>query len=314
MNAYILRRLLLMPLTVFVLSIFVFTAIRLVPGSVVDQRLTDRNSAEDRRRLEAHFGLDKPVHVQYVRWVGQVARGDFGESWLTNRSIMASFKQRMPVTLELTALTIVIYVPVGIAIGVFSAVRHNRREDLVVRVTSILGIAVPNFWLATLVIILPSLWWKYSPPVPFVYFGTDPIRNLQIMLPAAAISAVGGAAFLSRVARSEMLEVLRQDYVRTARAKGLESRVVIFRHALRNALLPLATIIGGSVAGGIAGAVITETIFNIPGMGQYLVGALQTNDLPIVQTWMLVFGTIVVLMNLLVDLSYTWLDPRVKLK
>ena len=313
MTQYIVRRLALLPVTVLMLSLFVFALIRLVPGSVVDQRLTDRNSLEDRQALEAHFGLDRPVTVQYIRWVGQIASGDFGRSWLTNEPILDNFKRRLPVTLELFALTLVMYIPLGIGMGVMSAVRQNRPEDYGVRFTAIFFLAMPNFWLATLVIILPLLWWGYAPPVPYVQLWVDPVTNLKQMVPGAMIAAVSGSAVLARVARSEMLEVLRQDYVRTAHAKGLATRVVVMRHALRNAMLPLVTILGLVFAGGVAGTVIIEQIFSLPGMGRYLVAALQTNDLPIVQTWMLFFGAWYVLINLIVDISYGFLNPRIRL-
>lgn len=312
MTQYIMRRLALLPVTVLMLSLFVFALIRLVPGSVVDQRLTDRNSLEDRQALEAHFGLDRPMTVQYVRWVGQLASGDFGRSWLTNEPILDNFKRRLPVTLELFALTLLMYIPLGIGMGVMSAVRQNHPEDYGVRLTAIFFLAMPNFWLATLVIILPLLWWGYAPPVPYVQLWVDPFTNIKQMLPGAMIAAVSGSAVLARVARSEMLEVLRQDYVRTAHAKGLTTRIVVTRHALRNAMLPLVTILGLVFAGGVAGTVIIEQIFSLPGMGRYLVAALQTNDLPIVQTWMLFFGAWYVLINLIVDISYGFLNPRIR--
>jgi peptide/nickel transport system permease protein len=311
---YIIRRLALLPVTVLLLSIFVFAMIRLVPGSVVDARLGERGgTVEDRQRLEAHFGLDKPVPVQYVRWLRQIATGDLGRSWLTNETIASNIQRRMPVTLWLMALTMVLYLPLGIGMGVLSAVQRNRPEDYAVRLIAIFFLAVPNFWLATLVIILPLMWWGYAPPAPYVSFLEDPARNLRLVLPGAMIAAISGAAVLARVTRSELLEVLRQDYVRTAYAKGLESRVIFFRHALRNTMLPLVTILGLVFASGIAGTVIIEQIFSIPGMGRYIVTALQTNDLPIVQAWMLIFGTIFVLINLVVDLSYAVLDPRTRL-
>lgn len=314
MTRYILRRLALLPVTVLLLSIFVFGMIRLVPGSVVDARLGERGgSVEDRQRLEAHFGLDQPVHMQYLRWMRQVATGDLGRSWLTNETVTSNIQRRMPVTIWLMVLTMALYIPLGIGMGVLSAVRRNRPEDYAVRLIAILFLAVPNFWLATLVIILPLLWWGYSPPAPYVPFFDDPARNLRLLLPGAVIAAVSGAAVLARVTRSEILEVLRQDYVRTAYSKGLSSRVIFFRHALRNAMLPLITILGLVFASGIAGTVIIEQIFSIPGMGRYIVTALQTNDLPIVQAWMLIFGTIFVLINLVVDLSYAAIDPRTRL-
>lgn len=306
----------LLPITVILLSIFVFGLIRLVPGSVIDARLASgfpgTANADDRAKLEAHFGLDKPVHVQYVTWIGQVFSGDFGTSWLTKEDILDNFGRRMPVTIELLILTLVIYIPLGIGTGVWSAVRQNRADDYGIRFVTILFLAVPNFWLATLVIIVPLVLWGYAPPVPYVQLWEEPETNLIQMIVPAAIAALAGAAVLGRVARSEMLEVLRQDYVRTAYSKGLADRVVILRHALRNTMIPLITLIGLVFATGIAGAVIVEQIFAIPGMGRYLVQALLTNDLPVVQVWMLVFGAAFILVNLLVDISYGIFDPRIR--
>ena len=218
----------------------------------------------------------------------------------------------MPVTLELLGLTLLLYIPIGLGTGVWSAVRQNKPDDYTVRLTAILFLAIPSFWLATLVIIVPLVLWSYAPPVPYVQLWVDPITNLHQMIVPAIISAVGGAAILARVARSEMLEVLRQDYVRTAYAKGLTGRVVVLRHAMRNTMIPLITIIGLVLAGGVAGAVITEQIFAIPGMGRYIVAALQTNDLPVVQVWMLIFGAAFIAINLVVDLSYAFFDPRIR--
>ncbi len=316
MRIYIFRRLMLLPITVLLLSIFVFGLIRLIPGSVIDARLSagfpGTANADDRAELEAHFGLDKPVHIQYVNWIGQVFSGNLGTSWLTKESILDNFERRMPVTLELLGLTLLLYIPIGLGTGVWSAVRQNKPDDYTVRLTAILFLAIPSFWLATLVIIVPLVLWSYAPPVPYVQLWVDPITNLHQMIVPAIISAVGGAAILARVARSEMLEVLRQDYVRTAYAKGLTGRVVVLRHAMRNTMIPLITIIGLVLAGGVAGAVITEQIFAIPGMGRYIVAALQTNDLPVVQVWMLIFGAAFIAINLVVDLSYAFFDPRIR--
>ena len=312
---YVLRRLMLVVPTVVLLSIFVFGMMQLVPSNVIDERLgalQESVTPEARENLEAHFGLDKPLVERYVSWVGQIFRGDLGRSWLTNLSVTSEIKRRMPVTLELMALTMLLYVPVGVGIGVVAAVRQNKPEDLSLRVFTILMLAVPNFWLFTLAIILPLLWWGYAPPVPYTELWDGVPRNLQQMILPAAISAFASAALLARVTRSELLEVMRQDYVVTARAKGLQGRTVILRHALQNAMLPVITVIGLSIAGALAGSVIAEQIFNLPGMGIYLVRSLAANDLPVVQSWMLLFGTAFVLLNLVVDLSYSWLDPRVR--
>ena len=294
MRAYVFRRMLLLPVTVLLLSIFVFGLIRLVPGSVIDARLSagfpGTADADDRAKLEAHFGLDKPVHIQYVNWIGQVFSGDLGTSWLTKESILDNFGRRMPVTVELLVLTLLIYIPLGIGTGVWSAVRQNRADDYSIRFVTILFLAIPNFWLATLVVVIPLVLWGYAPPLPYQQLWEDPGKNLIQMIVPAVVAALAGAAVLGRVARSEMLEVLRQDYVRTAYAKGLAARIVVTRHALRNTMIPLITLIGLVFATGVAGSVIVEQVFAIPGMGRYLVQSLLTNDLPVVQVWMLIFG------------------------
>ena len=218
----------------------------------------------------------------------------------------------MPVTVELLVLTMLIYIPLGIGTGVWSAVRQNRPDDYVIRFITILFLAIPNFWLATLVVVIPLVLWGYAPPLPYEQLWDNPGTNLIQMIVPAVVAALAGAAVLGRVARSEMLEVLRQDYVRTAYAKGLAGRVVVVRHALRNTMIPLITLIGLVVATGVAGAVIVEQVFAIPGMGRYLIQSLLTNDLPVVQVWMLIFGAAFVLINLLVDISYGAFDPRIR--
>lgn len=318
MRTYVIRRLLLLPVTVILLSIFAFGLVRLVPGSVVDARLSNTMGAsagsnpEQRAALEAHFGLDKPVHVQYVNWVEQIFTGDFGTSWLTRESIMDTFARRMPVTAELLFLTLLLYIPIGIGTGVWSAVRRNRPDDYGIRFITVLFLAIPNFWLATLVVLIPLVLWRYALPAPYEQLWHNPSTNLLQMIVPAAVAALSGAAVLGRLARSEMLEVLRQDYVRTARAKGVSGRIVIMRHALRNAMIPLITLIGLVFADGVAGSVIVEQIFGLPGMGRLLVDSIFANDLPVVQLWMLFFGTAFVLINLAVDLSYAVFDPRVR--
>ena len=318
MRTYVIRRLLLLPVTVLLLSVFSFGLVRLVPGSVVDARLSNTMGAsasadpEQRAALEAHFGLDKPVHVQYVNWIGQVLTGDFGDSWLTRESIMDTFARRMPVTAQLLFLTLLLYIPIGIGTGIWSAVRRNRPDDYGIRFVTVLFLAIPNFWLATLVVLIPLVLWRYALPAPYEQLWVSPDTNLIQMIVPAAVAALSGAAVLGRLARSEMLEVLRQDYVRTAQAKGVSGRIVVMRHALRNAMIPLITLIGLVFADGVAGSVIVEQIFGLPGIGRLLVQSIFANDLPVVQLWMLFFGTAFVLINLAVDLSYAVFDPRVR--
>jgi len=318
MRTYVIRRLLLLPVTVLLLSVFSFGLVRLVPGSVVDARLSNTMGAsasadpEQGAALEAHFGLDKPVHVQYVNWIGQVLTGDFGDSWLTRESIMDTFARRMPVTAQLLFLTLLLYIPIGIGTGIWSAVRRNRPDDYGIRFVTVLFLAIPNFWLATLVVLIPLVLWRYALPAPYEQLWVSPGTNLIQMIVPAAVAALSGAAVLGRLARSEMLEVLRQDYVRTAQAKGVSGRIVVMRHALRNAMIPLITLIGLVFADGVAGSVIVEQIFGLPGMGRLLVDSIFANDLPVVQLWMLFFGTAFVLINLAVDLSYAVFDPRIR--
>ncbi|MXZ88560.1 MAG: ABC transporter permease, partial [Dehalococcoidia bacterium] len=219
MRTYVIRRLLLLPVTVLLLSVFSFGLVRLVPGSVVDARLSNTMGAsasadpEQRAALEAHFGLDKPVHVQYVNWIGQVLTGDFGDSWLTRESIMDTFARRMPVTAQLLFLTLLLYIPIGIGTGIWSAVRRNRPDDYGIRFVTVLFLAIPNFWLATLVVLIPLVLWRYALPAPYEQLWVSPDTNLIQMIVPAAVAALSGAAVLGRLARSEMLEVLRQDYV-----------------------------------------------------------------------------------------------------
>jgi peptide/nickel transport system permease protein len=274
--------------------------------------LQEAVTPDAREALEEHFGLNKPVVERYVQWLSQIFRGDLGRSWLTNLPVTKEIERRMPVTLEFLVLTMLLYIPAGIGIGVISAMRRNQSEDYGLRFFTIFMLAVPNFWLFTLAIILPLLWWGYSPSVPYSEIWDDPLRNLEQMIVPAAITAIASAALLARVTRSELLEVLRQDYMITARAKGLQGRTVVLRHALRNAMLPVITVIGLTIAGALAGSVIAEQIYNLPGVGIYLVRSLTNNDLPVVQSWMLLFGTAFILLNLVIDLSYSWLDPRIR--
>lgn len=311
MNNYLARRLLLVPVTVFLLSAFVFAMLRAVPGSVVEGKLGDNYTPEQADALAKKYGFDDPVHVQYVKWVSDVLRGDLGTSLVNATPIADEFTRRFPVTLELLLLTMIIQVPLGIGLGVVSATRQNRPEDLILRVVAILFLAVPSFWLATLVIILPLLWWNYSLPSGYVDIWVDPITNFKQMIAPAAVAGTAGAAILMRATRSYLLEVLRQDYIRTAQAKGVRWRVVVLRHALRNAFIPLVTIIGLSFASSFGGSVIAEQIFSLPGLGQYIVSAIVLRDYPIIQTFVIFFGTVFVVVNLIVDMTYVWLDPRV---
>lgn len=316
MQAYIARRLLALIPTLFFASVIVFVTVRLIPGDVIDLMMSQNDISagkKDREALEAALGLDQPMHLQYFRWVGAILfSGDMGKSLWQNTPVTEQLLQRLPVTFELGLLSLLVALTVAIPIGVYSAIRQDTAGDYVTRSFSILMLAVPSFWLGTLVMVFPSIWWGWSPQISFVPFTQDPIQNLSQMIVPAIILGCSLSAITMRLTRTMMLEVLRQDYVRTAWAKGLSERLVVMRHALRNALIPVVTLVGLQAPILIGGAVIMEQIFVIPGMGLLLLEAVSQRDYPIITGVFLVVGLAVMLINLIVDLSYGLLDPKVR--
>jgi peptide/nickel transport system permease protein len=294
----------------------VFSVVRMVPGDIIDLMLTENdfgaNTEDSRKSLEAALGIDKPVYIQYFNWVSNIVlRGDFGDSLWQNTPVIDDIAERMPYTLELGILSLLIALVVAIPIGIYSAVRQETAGDYIGRTISILGLAIPSFWLGTMVVILPAIWWGWSPPTEAVPFFQDPIANLQTFIIPSLILGFALSAVTMRMTRTMMLEVLRQDYVRTAWAKGLTERVVVLRHALKNALIPVVTLIGLLVPILFGGTVIIEQIFTIPGMGQLLLDAVTARDYPIITGVFLIVGSLVIFVNLLVDLCYGYLDPKV---
>lgn len=314
MRDYVLRRLLALLPTLIFASLIVFLAIRAIPGDIIDQMLAqnDLGSGQDRQKIEAALGLDKPVHEQYVRWLLAASQGDLGSSLWTNTPVSSLIAERLPVTFELGLLALMVSVSVAIPIGIYSAIRQDTMGDYLARSFSIIMLSIPGFWLGTLVMVFPSVWWRWSPELEYVGFFEDPLRNLGHMLPPAILLGLSLSAVTMRMTRTMMLEVLRQDYIRTARAKGLRESVVILRHALRNSLIPVVTLIGLQAPLLIGGAVVMEQIFAIPGMGLLLLEAVAQRDYPIISGIFLVVGLAVLLINLIVDLSYGLLDPRVR--
>jgi peptide/nickel transport system permease protein len=314
MQIYIARRLLALVPTLFFASLIVFVTVRLIPGNVIDLMLSQNDIAvgKDRAALEAALGLDRPMLVQYVRWAGSAIQGDLGRSLWQNTPVRAQLLARLPVTFELGLLSLLVALCVAIPIGVYSAMRQDTAGDYLTRSFSILMLAVPGFWMGTLVMVFPSIWWGWSPAIKYVPFWQDPAQNLAQMIVPAIILGTSLSAVTMRLTRTMMLEVLRQDYIRTAWAKGLSERPVVLRHALRNALIPVVTLIGLQAPLLIGGAVIMEQIFVIPGMGLLLLEAVSQRDYPIITGVFLVIGLSVMLINLLVDLSYGTLDPRVR--
>ena len=316
MQAYIVRRLLALIPALFFASIIVFVTVRLIPGSVIDLMLSQNDISADklsREQLVAALGLDKPIWEQYARWIGGILlAGDFGRSLWGNTPVAELLVARLPVTFELGLMALVVALAVAIPIGAYSAMRQDTAGDYLGRSFSILMLAVPSFWMGTMVMVFPSMWWGWSPEVKFVPFRQDPLHNLSQMILPAIILGTSLSAVTMRLTRTMMLEVLRQDYIRTAWAKGLTETLVVARHALRNALIPVVTLIGLQAPLLIGGAVIMEQIFVIPGMGLLLLEAVNQRDYPIITGVFLVVGVAVMMINLLVDLSYGMLDPKVR--
>ena len=333
MRAYLIRRLLLIIPTLFILSILVFLSVRFIPGDVIDTmaaRMAETGALAfniDREALEHMLGLDVPVYVQYGRWIGVLPTPDFvtreshfngllqgtlGKSLMSPFTIEEKIMGRLPVTIQLGVMAIVIGLLIALPVGIYSAIRQDTAADYVGRTIAILGLATPNFWLGLMVVLYPAIWWGWSPPMELIPFAEDPLGNLGMFLLPSLILGTASAAATMRMTRTMMLEVLRQDYIRTAWAKGLRERVVVMRHAVKNALIPVVTLIGLQLPILIGGSVIMENIFNLPGLGRLMVVALVDRDYPVVSGVNLFFGTAVVLFNLLIDLLYSWLDPRVR--
>lgn len=315
MRAYILRRLLALIPTLLFASIIVFVTVRMIPGDIIDLMLSQNDVAADklsRDQLVSALGLDRSMPEQYLRWVWGVLQGDFGKSLWQSTPVLEQVLQRLPVTFELGLMALVVGLLIALPIGVYSAIRQDTAGDVAARSFSILMLAVPNFWMGTMVMVFPSIWWGWSPEVNYVKFSDAPWQNLKQMIVPAVVLGTALSAITMRMTRTMMLEVLRQDYIRTAWAKGLPERLVVMRHALRNALIPVVTLIGLQAPLLIGGAVILEQIFVIPGMGLLLLEAVSQRDYPIITGVFLVVGLAVILINLVVDLSYGFLDPRVR--
>jgi peptide/nickel transport system permease protein len=314
MGKYAARRMLLLLPTVFGMSLLIFLMLRLLPGDVVDLMTAGNEDITDaaKKNLREAFGLSDPLPVQYLKWIGSLLRGDPGKSLRSGQPIGEALGQALPVTLELTLLAVGMATLVAIPLGVLSATRRDTGADFLGRLAGVIGLSVPSFWLATLMLLFTSLVFRWIPPVTFIPFFTDPAGNLQQMaLPAAAL-ALQLMAIEMRMTRTTMLEVLGQDYVRTARAKGASERLVTYRHALRNALIPVISVIGFQVGTLMGGSVIIEVIFSLNGIGNTLVQAIFNRDYPLVQAAALFLAVVFVLVNTSVDLLYGYLDPRIK--
>jgi peptide/nickel transport system permease protein len=312
-SRYLLRRLLLLVPTLLGVTMVVFVLVRLLPGDAASLQLQDaKASAADEAALRHQLGLDKPIYLQYVDWLGTLARGDLGKSFRTRQPVVQELANRIPVTGELGILALIVSALVATTVGVISAVKQDTLLDYAARSTAIGLLAIPGFWLGTLVVTLPSVWWHWTPPLRYVRLTEDPLKNLTIVIIPALILGLGLSGGLMRLIRTQMLEVLRQDFIRTASAKGLAEHAVVVRHALKNAFIPALTVLGLQVGLLVSGTVVLENIFVLPGMGRYLLEAVSGRDYPAVQALNLLFATLIVVTNLVVDLLYGWLDPRVR--
>ena len=316
MSAYLTRRLLLLIPTLFLLSVLVFLSVRFLPGDVIDViagRIEFGGGRVDREAVERKLGLDLPVWVQYGRWMGGIfLHGTLGESLMEGWPIEERLFDRLPVTLELGVMAILIGLVIALPVGIYSAIRQDTVADYAGRILAILGLATPNFWLGIMVMIYPAIWWRWSPPMELVPFAEDPWGHLGILVIPSLILGTALSASTMRMTRTMMLEVLRQDYIRTAWAKGLKEQTVVLRHAIKNALIPVVTLVGLQLPLVVGGAVIMENLFNLPGLGRLLVDALSDRDYPVVSGVNLFFACIVLLNNLIIDLLYAYLDPRIR--
>ncbi|MGH7366374.1 MAG: ABC transporter permease [Candidatus Rokuibacteriota bacterium] len=313
MRQYVLRRVALAIPTLFFVSVIVFVMMRLMPGDVVVRMVEGQAYAPTIEAMRKDLGLDRPAHVQYVEWIGGIlTRGDFGKSYWTRQPIWDEFARRFPVTLELAVLTILVSVVIGVAVGIVSAVRQDSAADYIGRVLAILALSVPYFGLAVVVVVVPAILFKWTPVWTYVPFTESPLQNLKIMIVPAVVFGVTRAGPIMRIMRSALLEVLRQEYIRTAWSKGLPERGVVLRHALKNAMIPVISLIGLQMPLYIGGSVIMETIFRLPGVGLFFFEALTRMDYQVVQSVNLIVATMVVGLNLVIDLSYAFLDPRIR--
>ena len=341
MLAYATKRLLLVVPTLFIVTILVFLSIRLIPGDVVDAMVEELEGIAgqggggvladvttlDRDAVERLLGLDLPFHVQYGRWMGVlptpdkqtgesrymgVLQGNLGERIWTPNTVVEEIRGRLPVSIELGILSLIIGMAIAIPVGIYSAIRQDTATDYIGRTIAIAGLAIPNFWIAIMVMTYPSIWWSWMPPIVYISFFDDPLGNLGMMIIPAMITGTSMAAMTMRMTRAVMLEVLRQDYIRTAWSKGLKEGLVVRRHALKNALIPVVTIVGMQVPILIGGTVIVENVFSLPGVGQLMLDAIQLRDYPVVTGINLMLAIFVMLDNVVVDLTYGFLDPRVQ--
>jgi peptide/nickel transport system permease protein len=311
-SRYVLRRLLLVLPTMAMVTVLVFSIIRLLPGDIVTLMMSEQGYAGDKAQLEKMLGLDQPFYRQYVTYIGKVFQGDLGVSFWTKEPVLEEIMRRLPVSLELAVLAMLFGLLLALPAGIFSAIRQDTWLDYLFRSGAIGGLSIPGFWMATVVIVSASIWWQWVPPMRYTPFARDPVKNLSQFLLPAIILGLALSASVMRMTRSMVLEVLREDYIRTAWAKGLSETVVVARHVLKNAMIPVVTVVGLQLSTLIGGTVIMESIFVLPGMGKFLLDAITWRDYPVIQGINLFLAAGVIALNLAIDLVYGFLDPRIR--
>ncbi len=313
MTKYIVRRLILALPTLLVIMLLVFSILRFLPGDIVKLMVAEQQYAVDEAQLRKDLGLADPWPVQFVKWSSKAVRGDFGRSLWTEQNISDELKNRFPVSAELGLYSIIIGVLIALPVGIISAIRQDSILDYVCRSVAIGFLSIPGFWLATLLLVFPLIWWGWSPPLTYVKLSENPVKHFQYFFWPALLLGLSLSGTTMRLMRNQMLEVLRQDYIRTANAKGLTESKVIIRHALRNALIPVVTVIGLQVAAVVSGTVVMESIFSIPGIGRFYFQAILFRDYPAVQATALFIALTVLLTNIIIDVTYGVIDPRIRL-
>ena len=316
MQKYILRRVLLAIPALVGVTIVIFLAMRILPGDVLTVMFGEEGtlqlSEEDRARITASLGLDGPLHLQYLDWMKDVFTLKLGQSFWRSDTVMDLIRHRGPLTAEIGILSVILSWIMGLPVGILAAIKQNRMPDYISRFFSILFLAIPNFWLGTIIVLVLVLGFQWKAPLGVINIWEDPWRNIQIVWGPALVLGLGQAAYVARMARSSLLEIIHEDYIRTARAKGLVERAVFFRHALRNAILPVITLSGVILGFLLGGSVAVELAFGVPGLGTALVAAFNERDYVVIQNLVLLYGVAFVAVNLLVDISYAWIDPRIR--
>ncbi len=303
--------------TLILVSIIVFMGLRFIPGDVVDLMVSQASFGSagiSREEIKIYLGMDLPVHEQYLKWIGGVLRGDFGESLWTRTPVNDNLLSGLPVSLELGFMAVFLSLVIAIPVGVLAGIRPESKLDYLLRSVAIFLVCIPDFWLATMIVIYPAIWWNVSPSLVYIFFWEDPLGNLGMVFLPALVLGFAFSGMIMRLTRNLVIEEMGQDYVRTARSKGLKARVVVLRHVLKNTLIPVVTVVGIQLPFVIGGAVVVESIFGLPGLGNMMVESINTRDYPIISGINIILATVVLSVNLLVDISYAWLDPRIRYK